>query len=946
MLKKLLLLSFALIFILATVLMAGLGEKQKATQIPGTPGNLAAPLDICQYYKPAYLDYAPAGMPDFDQKQNGWFTGIPPGQHWTYCGPVALANCLWWFDSKFETCATPPPTICNHYHLVDPYGAWDDHAASNVIPFVDSMALYCGTNANGTNVFNLATGAQNWITKAGLANLYTVQVMPLDPAFGFEFIRQEVLRSQDVILLLGFWQEVVPGYCERIGGHFVTVAGVCTDPVDSALCISDPYYDHNEGEPPAGSAHGSGVHNDAQFVSGPHGTMNHDRYDVVHTTCAPSGPYPYQMEFANYPITPQDALVFYGLNLVNPTPPVTPTGAPIHTILEFAVIICPVPDSDGDGIPDPQDNCPNNYNPGQEDSDQDGKGDVCDNCPHNYNPGQEDADLDGVGDVCDNCPGIYNPNQADADADGKGDVCDNCPNNYNPGQEDTDQDGIGNVCDNCPNNYNPNQADADADGLGDVCDNCPNNYNPGQEDGDQDGVGDICDNCPTKPNANQADFDGDGIGDVCDNCPKVANHDQADRDHDGAGDLCDNCPDLFNPGQEDADQDGVGNACDPDFPTYFKPGYPDYAPFGMPDIDQKQMPWWNGAQWTYCGPVAVANCLFWFDSKYQFLINPLSPPPPAINDNFRLIVGTPMYDDHDVQNVQPFVNQLAAGMGTGMAGTDITNMLGYIRTYLVSLGLDDSLEATLWPKPTWELVRDEVKRSQDVILLLGFWQEDPSSPIGWSRIGGHYVTAAGVDTVVGVINPQIYISDPYFDMLEGDPPVPPHPANVHNDLALISGPHGTNYHDAYPTLVPSPSPGGIILLPNYPINMNPNYPMQFYGQNCPSEFANYQRPWMQGPIFTEVEYALTICPFVCDCVPGDANNSGNFNALDVTYLINFLYKHGPAPKPYALCSGDPNCSCVINALDVTYLINFLYKHGLAPCDCRKWVTNCGMPLRQ
>ncbi len=30
-----------------------------------------------------------------------------------------------------------------------------------------------------------------------------------------------------------------------------------------------------------------------------------------------------------------------------------------------------------------------------------------------------------------------------------------------------------------------------------------------------------------------------------------------------------------------------------------------------------------------------------------------------------------------------------------------------------------------------------------------------------------------------------------------------------------------------------------------------------------------------------------------DC--GDVNNTGNINALDITYLINYLYKHGPAP---------------------------------------------------
>ena len=50
-----------------------------------------------------------------------------------------------------------------------------------------------------------------------------------------------------------------------------------------------------------------------------------------------------------------------------------------------------------------------------------------------------DSDSDGFPDVdlncpepsCqkDNCPDIPNPNQLDSDSDGMGDVCDNCPNN-------------------------------------------------------------------------------------------------------------------------------------------------------------------------------------------------------------------------------------------------------------------------------------------------------------------------------------------------------------------------------------------------------------------------------------------------------------------------------------------------------------------------------------
>jgi PKD repeat protein len=60
---------------------------------------------------------------------------------------------------------------------------------------------------------------------------------------------------------------------------------------------------------------------------------------------------------------------------------------------------------------------------------------------------------------------------------------------------------------------------------------------------------------------------------------------------------------------------------------------------------------------------------------------------------------------------------------------------------------------------------------------------------------------------------------------------------------------------------------------------------------------------------------------------GDANRDGGRNIQDITFLINFLYKGGPAPDPY---SGDVNGSGMINISDVTYLINFLYKGGPPP----------------
>jgi hypothetical protein len=61
-------------------------------------------------------------------------------------------------------------------------------------------------------------------------------------------------------------------------------------------------------------------------------------------------------------------------------------------------------DTDGDGVPDLLDNCPNAANADQRDHDIDGRGDVCDLCPHITEVLDIDTDNDGVGDACDPRP--------------------------------------------------------------------------------------------------------------------------------------------------------------------------------------------------------------------------------------------------------------------------------------------------------------------------------------------------------------------------------------------------------------------------------------------------------------------------------------------------------------------------------------------------------------
>jgi hypothetical protein len=200
---------------------------------------------------------------------------------------------------------------------------------------------------------------------------------------------------------------------------------------------------------------------------------------------------------------------------------------------------------------------------------------------------------------------------------------------------------------------------------------------------------------------------------------------------------------------------------------------------------------------------------------------------------------------------------------------------------------------------------------QDFAFKTEYYSQDECE-----RQGQHYVTCAGVNSQYQFIA----FSDPLYDILEGPMGNPynhaPHPADatVHNDAQYVS-------HDIYPITVGSPC--GLL-------------PYNWYLPNYRSGFK-----------YTIVEKAIVICPSEeCDCIPGDANGNTVINILDITYLINFVYKSGPAPVPYALCSGDPNCNCVINILDITYLISFLYKSGPAPCTCQQWLAACGPPLRK
>jgi hypothetical protein len=63
---------------------------------------------------------------------------------------------------------------------------------------------------------------------------------------------------------------------------------------------------------------------------------------------------------------------------------------------------------------------------------------------------------------------------------------------------------------------------------------------------------------------------------------------------------------------------------------------------------------------------------------------------------------------------------------------------------------------------------------------------------------------------------------------------------------------------------------------------------------------------------------------------GDATGDYKIDIADVVYLLNFLFKEGPAPNPPE--AGDVNCSGFITLGDTVYLLNYLFKNGPPPCE--------------
>ena len=172
--------------------------------------------------------------------------------------------------------------------------------------------------------------------------------------------------------------------------------------------------------------------------------------------------------------------------------------------------------------------------------------------------------------------------------------------------------------------------------------------------------------------------------------------------------------------------------------------------------------------------------------------------------------------------------------------------------------------------PPFDEVAVEVEKSEDVVLLLGFWWQPPQGT-EWYRCGGHYVTAAGVDFDGGTIS----LSDPGLNNAEtgapgrvrgpahGDhaPAVTPPPD--HDDTQNVS-------HDRYAPVRANVPSHASFSLPAYATNGSPTtcgdvarwcLSGMDWGQN-PAEPPTDQEecPDPTWPVSTEVEAMVDVSP--------------------------------------------------------------------------------------
>ncbi len=469
--------------------------------------------------------------------------------------------------------------------------------------------------------------------------------------------------------------------------------------------------------------------------------------------------------------------------------------------------------------------------------------------------------------------------------------------------------------------------------------------------------------------------------------------------------------------------------------------------------------------WCYDTNGGYTRGQAWFNWGEPYVLYPNDGVNDSCDFNFKTEYYTSaVFDDHEADNVPHLIKDLADRMTICSSGkTDVYIMQDVIEGWLLEKGLGGDFIENTYEAPDFHFIEEEIERSQDVILQLGFYVYDSATKIVDQEhtvgnfmaditpyMPGHLQSFTPTVTVLDAV--QLLIGNNYeytptdvevsiYDQLPTDPSVMP----LGSSIMSVSGPFEPDWYQFHFEFPIDLNPEGeyfigvVVLqgdgnphwyydtLGQYPYGQawfcwsEPYvlYPDDGWNESCDFAFRteyygeaecikwseqfvtctgvnsdllmiafsdprqNMANPadldhndaqnvshdiyaivegspcpelpylwWIPDfPVdwdFTIIENAVVICPVEdsCDCEPGNCNGDVTINIFDITYLIAFLYKAGPAPVPYALCSGDPTCDCLCNIFDVTHLISFLYKGGPPPCTCLQWLAACGSPLRK
>jgi hypothetical protein len=294
-------------------------------------------LDDDWFYYSDLPNYAPNGMPDFDQKQNNWRDPINNG--WTFCGAVSVSNILWYLDSFFSDSSGIPGDGDDIFPLVldyhgqgesNPGPSTDDHNINNVndltsnwdqegLEFgnelVERVAWYVDTNGCrtgndiwGTNLNSMYYGVLEWLEDVGLSQYFQVEMIyppEIDSIpFNYNLILSDtfdnaqgilydpldltdinqILENQEVLTFHNIASKVINGSFIVLGIngmdedkniHFAHWVSIAGISISqSQIALSDPYFDN------ANHTFDYTLHNDAAFIS-------HDIYDVNTTSPFP-----------------------------------------------------------------------------------------------------------------------------------------------------------------------------------------------------------------------------------------------------------------------------------------------------------------------------------------------------------------------------------------------------------------------------------------------------------------------------------------------------------------------------------------------------------------------------------------------------------------------------------------------------------------------------------